>query len=58
MQCVITSYSIHYTKLYEKERVIHTRVPESLDEEVKRRAGSLGLSQPSRGGRSFSYNFV
>jgi hypothetical protein len=27
-----------------KERVIHTRVPESLDDEVKRRAGSLGLS--------------
>ena len=27
-----------------KERVIHTRVPESLDDEIKRRAGSLGLS--------------
>jgi hypothetical protein len=27
-----------------KERVIHTRVPESLDNEVKRRAGNLGLS--------------
>jgi hypothetical protein len=27
-----------------KERVIHTRVPESLDDEIKRRAGRLGLS--------------
>jgi hypothetical protein len=27
-----------------KERVIHTRVPESLDEEIKRRATGLGLS--------------
>jgi hypothetical protein len=27
-----------------KERVIHTRVPESLDDEVKRRATDLGLS--------------
>jgi hypothetical protein len=27
-----------------KERVIHTRVPESLDEEIKRRATDLGLS--------------
>lgn len=27
-----------------KERVIHTRVPEALDNEVKRRAGNLGLS--------------
>jgi hypothetical protein len=27
-----------------KERVIHTRVPESLDSEIKRRAGRLGLS--------------
>jgi len=27
-----------------KERVIHARVPESLDDEIRRRAGSLGLS--------------
>ena len=27
-----------------KERVIHTRVPESLDAEIKRKAGDLGLS--------------
>lgn len=27
-----------------KERVIHTRVPEALDDEVRRRAGDLGLS--------------
>jgi hypothetical protein len=27
-----------------KERVIHTRVPESLDDEIKRRATDLGLS--------------
>ena len=27
-----------------KERVIHTRVPESLDDEIKRRATGLGLS--------------
>ena len=27
-----------------KERVIHTRVPEALDNEVKRHAGNLGLS--------------
>jgi hypothetical protein len=27
-----------------KERVIHTRVPEHLDDEIKRRAGRLGLS--------------
>jgi hypothetical protein len=27
-----------------KERVIHTRVPEQLDDEIKRRAGKLGLS--------------
>ena len=27
-----------------KERVIHTRVPESLDEQIKRRATDLGLS--------------
>ena len=27
-----------------KERVIHTRVPESLDDEIKKKAGNLGLS--------------
>lgn len=27
-----------------KERVIHTRVPESLDDEIKRKANDLGLS--------------
>ena len=27
-----------------KERVIHTRVPEALDDEIKRRATDLGLS--------------
>src|SRR5215468_2765498 len=27
-----------------KERVIHTRVPESLDDEIKRKATDLGLS--------------
>jgi hypothetical protein len=27
-----------------KERVIHTRVPEALDDEVRKRAGHLGLS--------------
>jgi hypothetical protein len=27
-----------------KERVIHTRVPESLDDEIKRRATDLGVS--------------
>ena len=27
-----------------KERVIHTRVPESLDDEIKRKASDLGLS--------------
>jgi hypothetical protein len=27
-----------------KERVIHARVPESLDDEIRRRAGRLGLS--------------
>ena len=27
-----------------KERVIHTRVPESLDEEIRERAQSLGIS--------------
>jgi hypothetical protein len=27
-----------------KERVIHTRVPEALDDEIKRRASGLGLS--------------
>jgi hypothetical protein len=27
-----------------KERVIHTRVPEALDEEIRRRATGLGLS--------------
>ncbi len=27
-----------------KERVIHARVPESLDDEIRRRASSLGLS--------------
>ncbi len=27
-----------------KERVIHTRVPDSLDDEIKRRATDLGLS--------------
>jgi hypothetical protein len=27
-----------------KERVIHARVPESLDHEIRRRAGGLGLS--------------
>jgi hypothetical protein len=27
-----------------KERVIHTRVPESLDDEIRRRATGLGLS--------------
>jgi hypothetical protein len=27
-----------------KERVIHTRVPESLDDEIRRRATELGLS--------------
>jgi hypothetical protein len=27
-----------------KERVIHARVPEALDDEVRRRAGNLGLS--------------
>lgn len=27
-----------------KERVIHTRVPESLDDEIRRRATDLGLS--------------
>ncbi len=27
-----------------KERVIHTRVPESLDEEIRKRAAGLGIS--------------
>jgi hypothetical protein len=27
-----------------KERVIHTRVPRSLDDEIRRKAGNLGLS--------------
>ncbi len=27
-----------------KERVIHTRVPESLDEEIRKRASTLGMS--------------
>src|SRR2546427_8147322 len=27
-----------------KEKVIHTRISESLDEEIRRRAGRLGLS--------------
>lgn len=27
-----------------KDRVIHTRVPESLDDEIKRKAGNLGVS--------------
>ena len=27
-----------------KERVLHTRIPESLESEIKRRAGGLGMS--------------
>lgn len=34
-------------KSKKKEKVLHTRVPESLDSELKKKAGSLGLSVSS-----------
>ena len=45
--CVITSYSIHYTKLYEAEHPARDRRPG--------RGGRLRLALPEAGG---SYNFV